>query len=544
MCYAFPQKQESLGETQKIKQFGLVWGLMKYHHPVVSKGAYDWDSVFVTNFKKLEEINAQDKFSRFLLEFIEVFESGRIKTSKKAALEFKKNYDYNWIEQYRGSSMLYSKLCDLRDNTNIKSHYVGYAKFTSIPTFKNERGFEKFDPELKSHRLLSFFSFWNVIQYYDVNKYLMDENWFDQLDKFIIAFMASETLFEYEKVKSNLFSQLNDSHSFYISKVVSDSLLAYKPPFATQLVNDTLVVTRVFNISAKEKNLELGDQIYEINGTSIQKNIEEKVSPFISVSNKSRLKRWANWVLFSNEQTIEVKIKRGESNLKETLHLHENFTVENSSGLNHFTVSNKWDFIEEDIGYINLEVISKKEIKTAFKKFSDSKGIVIDLRNYPKNISIDAITKELYPKKKKFLSILSPIPTRPSFSEFDKSPLKFIKSPFKTGSNNPNYYKGIVALLVDHTTISRGEYFGLAIQASPNCITIGEDTAGSPMNVAQFTLPDNSEILFTSLGSFYPDSTPVQRNGLKIDHYIHETTSNFLEDQYIKTAKDLIKSNK
>ena len=128
--------------------------------------------------------------------------------------------------------------------------------------------------------------------------------------------------------------------------------------------------------------------------------------------------------------------------------------------------------------------------------------------------------------------------------QFDEAPLNFIKDPFMSGSRNSDYYKGEIILLVNHTTQSKAEYIGMAIQASPNCTTIGESTAGSVMNIATFTMPDQTNVNFTSLGAFYPDGTGAQRNGLKIDYQVHESTSDFIKDQYIVKGIELIESEK
>ncbi|WP_186756863.1 S41 family peptidase [Echinicola salinicaeni] len=536
------QTIQLISETEKVKQFGLVWGLMKYHHPHVSKGQYDWDKVFVDKINELEEVKSQSELNMFLLDFVNSVEPSKIKSSTNHKGFFTKNYDYDWIEKYISSPDLYSHLSKLRDNTNIKSHYITGHTFSSIPSFDNEKGFDNFNYTFKSHRLLSLFSFWNVIQYYYVNKYLMDENWVEILDKFIVKFSDCKSKFDYEKTKAHLFTHLNDSHSFYYSKELSDSLLAYKPPFGVNIINDTLVVTSVDKTLIKSKDLMLGDLIFEIDGKSIQANLDEKVKPFLSSSNDTYLKKWANWMIFSNNKNLELSIKRDDQIIKISLNLDNPSRTNDHSYLKPSTPTEKWKNIEDNIGYLNLKTISNDELKTAFRDFSGTKGIIIDLRNYPKNININALAKYLYREKKKFIKTISPIPNRPSLAYFDKAPLKIIKDPFIAGYHSSKYYKGKVILLVNKTTMSQAEYIGMAIQASPNCITVGQNTAGAQMNITSYTLPDKSEINFTSLGAFYPDGTGAQRKGLKIDYYVEETTSNFLQDQYILKGIELINS--
>lgn len=534
------QEKTVLSNGEKYKQFGLVWGLMKYHHSEISKGTYNWDEIFVENIDKLEAVQTQTNLDSFLLNFVLSVKESETKTETNTDNLFTKNFDYNWIEQYSRNKELYTKLKQLENNTSIGNYYTSKS---GIPTFENEKGFKAFDYKIKSHRLLELFSFWNVIQYYDVNKYLMDKNWFGQLDYFIGNFVNCNSQLEYELAKTNLIVSLNDSHSSYISKTVADSLFKYRAPIGIKNINDTLVVRSIFNKNLAEKDdLRLGDLIVEINDQDIKSLQKQKIQSKFSSSNDTYSKGLSGWLLRNVEDSVKVKIKRSDSVITTYIHLYKTFENKDYSSLPFFRIEKEWQLIDDNIGYINLKTISKEDIKKAFEAFSNTNGIIIDLRNYPKNISGDDIAKYTYPERKEFIKVLSPIRNKPSLASFGKPSISIIIDPFKSGGKNSKYYNKKIILLVDQTTQSKAEYIGMAIQASPTCITVGETTAGSVMNIAIFKLPDGTEFRFTALGGFYPDGIGVQRKGLKIDHYVNETTSNFIQDQYILKGIELIKN--
>lgn len=534
------QENQSIDNIEKYKQFGLVWGLLKYHHSEVSKGNYNWDEIFVENIDKLEGIQTQTNLDSFLLNFVLSVKESKIKTDANMDNVFTKNFDYNWIEQYSRNKELYAKLKKLENNTSIGYYYTSKS---GIPTFENEKGFKGFDHKIKSHRLLELFSFWNVIQYYYVNKYLMDKNWFGQLIFFINSFVNCNSQLEYELAKTSLIVSLNDSHSSYLSKTVVDSLFKYRAPIGIKNINDTLVVRSIFNKNLGEKDdLRLGDLIVEINDQDIKSLQKQNIQSKFSSSNDTYSKGFSGWLLRNIEDSVKVRIKRNDSVITKYLHLYKAFESKDYSSLPFFRIEKEWQLIDDNIGYINLKTISKEDIKKAFEEFSNTDGIIIDLRNYPKNISGDDITQHTYPERKEFIKVLAPLGNRPSLANFGKPSISIIIDPFKSGGKNSKYYNKKIILLVDQTTQSKAEYIGMAIQASPTCITVGETTAGSVMNIAIFKLPDGSEFRFTALGGFYPDGTGVQRNGLKIDHYVNETTSNFAQDQYILKGIKLIKS--
>ncbi len=289
------QENQSIDNIEKYKQFGLVWGLLKYHHSEVSKGNYNWDEIFVENIDKLEAVKTQTNLDSFLLNFVVSVKESKIKTETITDNLFTKNFDYNWIERYSDNKELYVKLKKLENNTSIGYYYTSKS---GIPTFENEKGFKAFDYKIKSHRLLELFSFWNVIQYYYVNKYLMDKNWFGQLDYFIDSFVNSNSQLEYELAKTNLIIQLNDSHSSYLSKTVSDSLFKYRAPIGIRNINDTLVVTRIFNKNlAKKDDLKLGDLIVKINDLCIKSLQKQKIQSKFSSSNDTYSKGLSGWLL-------------------------------------------------------------------------------------------------------------------------------------------------------------------------------------------------------------------------------------------------------
>jgi carboxyl-terminal processing protease len=534
--------QTKLSEIQKYKQIGLVWGLLKYHHPEISKGKYNWDLEFVKLADKLASIENQEEMNDLLFDFISRFGTDKLKAKKiNSEKMFLKNVDYDWINTAIFGEKLTKTLEEIKENSNINNYYVSTGNLNKILSFENEKGFKDFDHTVKSHRLLLLYSFWNAIQYWNVNKYLMDTKWSDNLDSMTEIFINSKTELEFEIGKSKLITKLNDSHSYYAPNIFS-ALFKYKPVFAVKNINDSLLISAVKNKTlAKKDDIELGDVIVKINNKSISSYLNEKVAPIISVSNSTFLRRWSGWLFNNNKDSINVDvIKKNGNKINKYVHFYDNLKTEEPVYLT-TPKKDKWLFIKPSIAYINLDEITSKELKVIYNQISNTEGLILDLRNYPKNIRNNDIAKYLYPKRKEFIKILAPIENNPSYDEYDgEAPLKIVMDPFKEGGNNPDYYKGKVILLVNKTTQSKAEWIGMAIQQSPNCVTIGEQTAGSVMNIVEYIMPDKTKVNFTGQGAFYPNGEGVQRKGLRIDHYIKESATNYDPELYIKEAVRLI----
>jgi C-terminal processing protease CtpA/Prc len=537
---------EKISEDQKYNQAGLVWGLMKYHHPEISNGKYDWDSIFIELCTKLEPIKNQSEMNDLLLNFVGSYKTNKLKEKNANAEEglFLKNKDYSWIDTTVFGEELTSSLLKLKNNTNISNYYASTDMLARMLSFKNEKGFKNFDYNVRSHRLLLLYSFWNAMEYWNVNKYLTDEKWLSILDYLTSDFIACKTQFDFEMAKHKMISKLNDSHAAYGSVVVSNYLLKFIPLFRVKNINDSLVVNSIFNKeNATKDNLVLGDIITKIDDKNISTCIKDKLSNLISSSNPSYLKQYSYTMLYNTIDSIKVEIlKKDGTKINKYIHLHKELTTDQPSYLENIK-KDKWFFIKPSIAYINLDKITSKELKGVFEQITNTEGLILDLRNYPRKISNSDLSKYLYPHKKEFIKVLFPIKNNPAYGEYDgDAPLKIIADPFKSGHNNPDYYKGKIILLVNNTTQSRSEFMGMAIQQSPNCFTIGEQTSGAVMNVVPYTMPDKTRVDFTGFGAFYPNGDGLQRKGLHIDYYVKESAKNYDPELYLKEAVKLIEN--
>ncbi len=538
--------QTKITDIQKFKQIGLVWGLMKYHHPDVSKGKYDWDGFFLEIMESSEKVESQEKINAFLLDFVRKYNSKNTSFKERKidnSKLFFKNQDYDWIDKTVFGVELTNELNKLKNNGNIGNFYAKVSKLTRMVSFENEKGIKDFDLNNKHHRLLTVFSFWNAMQYWNLNKYLTDEKWFDVLDGAINDFSNANSKVTFEIAKLKIVAKLNDSHSMGFSSEVRDSLFKFYASFNVKIVNDSAVVNRFANNKlAAENGIELGDVIVKIKNQKISTYITSTFASLISASNSNALNVGLSYslILCNNVDSINVDIikKNGEV-VNKYIKLYEKFDFDAKT--DDSDNKDNYYFVKPNIGYINLGKMTKKDVENAFKQFSSTKGLIIDLRKYPKNVTASDITKHLLSKRKEFIKVSLPINAYPSVCEYDaEAPLRFISDPFKTAASSKKYYKGKVILLVDRNTASRGEYVGMAIQQSPNCITIGEQTSGAPTNITLFVLPDGSEEAFTGYGGFYPTGESVQRNGLKLDYRIIENAINYDSNLYINEAVKII----
>jgi carboxyl-terminal processing protease len=301
------------------------------------------------------------------------------------------------------------------------------------------------------------------------------------------------------------------------------------------------VVTAVNNRSrANADAIVPGDVITHIDDIPYREFIDSELRPHMSFSNTQFLYRMARRfrLLFGGEVKVKVStVSKSGIVTKKVLTQYDDLLWEDPYGL--ITGFEKPVVsIDSNIIYVNLGKVNSAEYNEVFKG-KRPKDLILDLRNYPETLPRH-FDKYFLPRPGTFAKLLTP--HSPGYAEYDvRHGLHKLINVHRTGSNNPDYFKGRIILLVDSSTASLSEQYGMRIQIAPDVTTIGSQTAGAVLSVTRCLMPDSSEITYTYAGAFYPDGTSVQRDGLKIDHYVRESAIHYDPDLYIKEAIKILK---
>lgn len=530
-------------KDNKYLKLGLVVGVVKYYDTDISNGKQDWNKKCIQFLEEIEKINSNEEFENYLINILNQCNYEPENFIKEDKLNYS-NYNFDWIKKYFNDENLKQILQKLILNKKTGNFYAKVSSLNNSLSFENEKKINNFDYKILSHRLLFLYNFWNLINYWNLNKCNFENNWLQVFENEVKVFLQINNFEEFELAKMKLIAQINDTHSFYLSNYFVENNLKHKPPFAVKNINDTLVVNYIYNKDLANANgIEIGDKIIKINNKEIKNLISNDLKDKISVSNETSLRRWSHYLLFNKNDFININVvnKNGEK-LDKKIKLYEQYQYNEPHGIS-FYINDKIRNINNETSYINLENITKRELKYFFKINKRVNNLIIDLRNYPKYINEQDICDYILPEKTNFVKVLMPINKKPALSSFYESNIttNFFK-PFEVGFKNKDYYKGKIILLVDSFTQSNAEFIGMAIQSSQNCITIGEQTGGSVLNITNMELLDGSKISFTGLVAYYPSGLKVLGEGLKIDVKLNPTTKNINPDYYLKKAIEIIKN--
>lgn len=524
-------------QIANLKVLGLIWGFLKYRHPAIARGSWNWDYELFRILPKILNMSNQPERDVLLTSWIRnlgpIAAPGESK--KESTFVVKLEPDLAWIQDAHFSPELTSLLTAISHlDAPEENYYLGFAP-TGNADFKNERAYSSNPFPDAGYRLLTLYRYWNMIQYYFPYKQLIGEDWKNVLEEFIPKFMSNRDTTEYTLTTLELIARVHDTHANIWGNNVR--LNAYRgaryAPVEITFVEDQPVVTGYYdNELGKKTGLQRGDRIVAVNGRPVKKMVEEQLKYRPASNYPTQLRDISADFLRTNDSVLHVAFKRDGKTKDLVLKTY------NTKEINIYAKYERKDtsfrLIHKDIAYLNNGSIKKADLPEIWKAIAPTKGLIIDNRNYPSDFVIYDLGAYLMPGARPFVKITRGNRANPGQFCFEKT--------LDIGMNNPNYYKGRVVILVNETSQSSSEFHAMGYRTHPNAIVIGSTTAGADGNVSRFQLPGGISSMISGIGIYYPDGGETQRVGIVPDIVVKPTIRGIKEnrDEVLEKAIELI----
>ncbi|KRB54559.1 hypothetical protein [Flavobacterium sp. Root186] len=388
-----------INETQKLAATCKVWGFLKYYHPNVANGNFNWDEQLFKILPKIEEAKTDIEFSNIIEKWITSL--GKVKAYKAEVPAekidyFDKNFDLSWTQNTEFFSKSLSQKLKFIEQNKIqgKQYYVEQGT-----EFRNEVEYTKFDDEDKNFRLLLLFRFWNYVEYFFPYKYQMDQNWDLTLIEFLPRTINPVSETDYYLSLKEFSAKLNDSHALFGANKLFDYFGRHGIPFDFKIIDNKAVVVGFKNESlSKIDDIRIGDVITEIEGKSIVDLIKEN-QKYIEGSNYDAVLNKIDYpIFFGNTDTSTIELTRNNKTETKTIHKY----LYNDLKINYENNSEKYKSLADNIGYANMAVLTPDDVPAMMEQFKNSKAIIFDIRNYPQGTNF-AIAEYLNPQPKDFV---------------------------------------------------------------------------------------------------------------------------------------------
>ncbi|MCX6282698.1 MAG: S41 family peptidase [Bacteroidetes bacterium] len=526
-------------KTENLRVLGLVWGFLKYYHPSVAAGNYNWDYELFRILPQILAAGNPEKKDHILLEWINKlgeFSEGDKDTAY--ASEVKLRPDLAWITNSGLSTKLSSALEKVSKAVRTgENYYVGLAPGVGNPVFTNEKDYASMNCPDAGFRLLALYRYWNIIQYFFPYKHLIGENWNPLLAEFIPKFNNAKNELEYKLAVLELIARVRDTHSNIWSKETVLAEYRGKNFSLAQLTftEGKAVITGFYNAKNGDHCiLQQGDIITEISGRSIESILESKLKYTPASNYPTQLRDIARNLLRTNDTVINIRYIRNGIKTSVTL---QAYPFEKIDFISFYQRKDScFRMLAPDIAYFNPGNVKSAYLPELWKQIKDTKGLVIDLRCYPSDFIVFSFGQYLVPESTEFVRFSSGSITRPGLFTMGK--------PLAVGVHNTDFYKGKVIILVNEITQSQAEYTAMAFRVAPRAMVIGSTTAGADGNVSEFRLPGGIRTMISGIGVYYPDRRETQRVGIVPDLEVKPTIEGIIahKDEPLLKAIEIIKA--
>ncbi|WP_299337998.1 S41 family peptidase [uncultured Psychroserpens sp.] len=526
-------------QIENLELLGRVWGFLKYYHPEIGKGNYNWDYELFRILPKYQKVSSNSERDNLLLNWINGL--GKVEPCKKCKPTSEDAFlkpDLEWMTTGNMSEALTEKLQYIQNNRHQGEHYyIGVIPNVGNPEFKNENPYADMTYPDAGFRLLSLYRYWNMINYFFPNRHLMDKDWDTCLAEYIPKFLKAKNELEYEIAAIKIIADIKDTHAnlWGGNDKVQEQRGTFVPDAHVKFVENKLVVDAYFNEdNTSSSGLKRGDIITHISEKSVDDLVKDLHDMYPASNQPTRLRDMSFDLLRSTNNTLNVTILRDGKTLNTTLDL---FNRDEISGYYRWYKSEKdkpsFKMLDNNIGYVTLKNISQLDVPELRKEFKDTKGIVVDIRNYPSAFMPFSLGSFFVSKYSTFVKFTNANLNNPGEFNYGKD----LSIPPKG-----RFYKGKVVVLVNETSQSQAEYTAMAFRAGDNVTIIGSTTAGADGNVSTIYLPGGMRTMISGIGVHYPDGTETQRVGIVPDIEVKPTIDGIRDgrDEVLEKAMEII----
>ena len=498
-------------QVENMATVARVWGFLKYHDPTVTTGQRHWDYELFRIMPAV--LAAQDRAQANEAMLAWVDKLGPVSACSPCvpapAGELDIKPALGWIHDKKAlGGALSERLEGIYANRTGKQFYVSTAAGVGNPSFNHELDYAQMKFPDSGYQLLALFRWWNILEYWTPGREVAGQDWGAVLKEFIPRLALAKDKTAYQLALFELIGKANDTHanlwsSIYVRPPVGDCAL----PGTLRFVGDKFVVYRV---GVETSGLQAGDVVESLDGVGIS-SLVGKWALYYADSNEAARKRDLAANLTRGAcGAASVEIERGGK----TMQLAATRVKTQQTFATHDQPGDTFRLLSADVAYVKLSSIKAADLEGYFERAKNTKGLIVDIRNYPSAFMPFAMGAYLATKPTAFATLTFPDLANPGAFHFGDGQM------IEPG---PVHYAGKVVILVDETSQSQAEYTAMALRAMPGAVVVGSTTAGADGNVSSIPLPGGLNTMISGLGVFYPDHRPTQRVGIVPDVVVRPT---------------------
>jgi len=508
-------------QVANLAMLGKVWGFLKYHHPLVTDGRRHWDYELFRIMPRVlaaaDASAARAAVNQWIAGLGAVPACSRCASLDEAELHLRP--PVTWLTDDVLGAELGATLRAIHRNRTASGQqfYVSLVPTVGNPSFDHEPAYGALKLPDAGYQLLALYRFWNIVEYWFPYRDAIGGNWDDELTAFIPRIALAADSEAYKRETMALIARVNDTHANLWS-----SLDARPPtgpcqiPILLRFVENQAVVTGYAEGSPDlSSSLKPGDVVSAIDGAAVA-GLVERWSPYYAASNQpTRLRDIARSMTRGACGPATLAVSRGGTTQEVTVERTAPPASSATSGRTHDRPGETFRKLSPDVAYLKLSSVKAAQAASYIASAAGTKGLIIDIRNYPSEFVVFALGSRLVERPTEFARFTAGDLANPGAFHWQGPPLALQPAAPR--------YTGKIVILIDEVSQSQAEYTTMALRAAPNATVVGSTTAGADGNVSAIPLPGGLRSMISGIGVFYPDRKPTQRIGIVPDVEVRPT---------------------
>ncbi len=503
-------------QIRNLEMLGRVWGFLKYHHPMITAGQRHWDYELFRVMPKAVAADTPDAANTAVRDWIHSFGDIPVCTNCIPAASRDSNFqfdaDQRWLndEQALGRDLSDLLRAVYRNRARAPKFYISQVPGVGNPVFDHEPAYPSLRFPDAGYQLLGLYRYWNIVQYWYPNRNIVDQDWNEILAEFIPRFALAKSKEAYEREMLQLIVKLTDTHAnLNVAAQIQPPAGTCQLPVFVRFIGKRAVVSGYSEPTlGPDTGLKLGDVIESLDGEAVDQLITNWL-PYYSGSNESaRLHSLARTITRGACVAVKAGVRRDNASVTITATRVPLTRLNGQAGSTHDRAGDTFQLLSDDVAYVKLSSVKIADAASYINRAKDTKGLIIDIRNYPSEFVVFPLGSLLVGQRTPF--------ARFTAGDLDNPGAFLWSGSAQLTPQNP-HYSGKVVILVDEASISQSEYTAMAFRAASGAIVVGSTTAGADGNVSAIPLPGGLSTAISGIGVFYPDKRSTQRIGIVPD---------------------------
>ena len=496
-------------QVKNLAALAKIWGFLKYHHPAVTSGKHHWDyelfRILPQVLNAVDSATANQAMSTWIANFGPVDTCTACAKLDSSDLYLSTNLDWIFDASLLGAD-LSQTLQNIYHNRTpaAKQFYISLVAGVGNPQFDNELGYASLKLPDSGYQLLGLFRFWNMVQYFYPNRDIMADDpanspdyWDNVLSEFVSSIALAQSSVTYQQELMKFIAKINDTHANLWSSIgVRPPIGACQLPVDVRFVEGRPLILRWNSTTAgPASGLMPGDVIEQLDGVSVDDLVAQWRPIYDDSNDAARMRDIGQYLTRGSCGAAAVVVGRGNDTFNLTTTRVPSSSLDFSASSTHDLSGDTFQMLSNDVAYIKIGTLKAADAAGDIQAAAGTKGLIIDIRNYPSDFPIFSLGQLLVSAPTNFVRFTQGDITNPG--AFHWTP------PLGLTPQQP-HYGGKVVILVDEVTQSSAEYHAMAFRSAPGAIVIGSTTAGADGNVSTVPLPGNLSSYISGIGVFYP----------------------------------------